>query len=208
MEAGSEGRGMRVGSVSAARARDRAPPSLTEHNLVPGFPPAARRLLWALTTGWVLFLLYVLASGLMLGTLVFAPFALQVLRLAVFALDGGITLEPYTPMVTLSMRVRLFHSLQKGGGVRAVKTLSSLTLASAGGAQQHPQRRSVAKDRQEGLFSGTAEQLLAQPGAPLHHRRQRVLGGADRLGLCAAAPRLRAGARADNCWHPHRVDQH
>ena len=65
-----------------------------------------RRVLWAVTTGWLLAILYALAALLELGTIVFAPFSLQVMRIAHFALDGGITLEPHTPTLTLSLRVR------------------------------------------------------------------------------------------------------
>lgn len=64
-----------------------------------------RRVLWLFTGGIWLGLLYVSASMIMLSTIVFAPFALQVLRIALFALDGGITLEPYFENYSLEIRV-------------------------------------------------------------------------------------------------------
>lgn len=58
-----------------------------------------RRVLWVLTGGLYLSALYVLAAAGFLLTIIFAPFALQCLRLAAFAFDGGITLEP-RPLIT------------------------------------------------------------------------------------------------------------
>jgi uncharacterized membrane protein YccF (DUF307 family) len=56
-----------------------------------------RRILWLITAGWVLFLFYIFAALGMLITIVFAPFSIQTFQMAVFALDGGITREPYSP---------------------------------------------------------------------------------------------------------------
>ena len=42
----------------------------------------------------------------MLVSIVFAPFSLQALRLAVLALDGGITLEPTSQWAVMSTHVR------------------------------------------------------------------------------------------------------
>lgn len=64
-----------------------------------------RRLLWVLTLGWALALLYVLYAAAMLLSILFAPFAWQALRLALLALDGGITLEPSSQYLSLSLEV-------------------------------------------------------------------------------------------------------
>lgn len=53
----------------------------------------------------------------MLVSLIFAPFAYQCLRLAVLALDGGITLEPFSEYLQLDLEasfcspqtIRLHH---------------------------------------------------------------------------------------------------
>lgn len=65
-----------------------------------------RRVIWFFTGGLWLAILYCVAALVMLGTIVFAPFSLQVLRIALFALDGGITMEPFTPQLSASVRVR------------------------------------------------------------------------------------------------------
>lgn len=64
-----------------------------------------RRILWLLTGGLWLGILYLFSATIMLFTIIFAPFALQVLRIAVFALDGGITKEPYTEELSPAMGV-------------------------------------------------------------------------------------------------------
>jgi uncharacterized membrane protein YccF (DUF307 family) len=45
------------------------------------------------------------AAAAMVLSLVFAPFAYQAFRLAILALDGGITLEPFSQYVVLSLEV-------------------------------------------------------------------------------------------------------
>lgn len=42
----------------------------------------------------------------MLLSLVFAPFVMPALRCAVLALDGGITLEPFSPSPAFALEVR------------------------------------------------------------------------------------------------------
>lgn len=64
-----------------------------------------RRAVWIVTGGIWLSILYCIAAVGMAFTIVFAPFALQVLRIALFALDGGITLEPYIKHISFSVRV-------------------------------------------------------------------------------------------------------
>lgn len=66
-----------------------------------------RRAIWIVTGGFWLALLYCVAAVGMLTTIVFAPFALQVLRIAMFALDGGITMEPYIKSYSFSLSVSL-----------------------------------------------------------------------------------------------------
>ena len=65
-----------------------------------------RRVLWLLTGGWLLFLLYIAYALALLLSIIFAPFAYQAFRLAILALDGGITLEPFSSYVILSLEVR------------------------------------------------------------------------------------------------------
>jgi uncharacterized membrane protein YccF (DUF307 family) len=66
-----------------------------------------RRVLWVVTFGWALCLLYLAFTVAFIMSIVFAPFAYQSFRMALLALDGGITLEPYNPYVVLSMDVSL-----------------------------------------------------------------------------------------------------
>ncbi|PRW33276.1 Integral membrane [Chlorella sorokiniana] len=61
-----------------------------------------RRVAWVVTFGWALALFYVLYAAAMLVSIVFAPFSWQALRLALLALDGGITLEPFSDYIVLS----------------------------------------------------------------------------------------------------------
>jgi uncharacterized membrane protein YccF (DUF307 family) len=62
-----------------------------------------RRVLWVFPLGLGLALLYALLTGVMLASIVFAPFAYQTFRMALLALDGGITLEPFSQYVVLSL---------------------------------------------------------------------------------------------------------
>lgn len=62
-----------------------------------------RRILWVLSFGWVLAIFYWTYAVAMLASIVFAPFAYQAARLGLLALDGGITLEPYSQHVVLSL---------------------------------------------------------------------------------------------------------
>mmetsp|Transcript_7547 Transcript_7547/g.22322 ORF Transcript_7547/g.22322 Transcript_7547/m.22322 type:complete len:208 (-) Transcript_7547:569-1192(-) len=55
-----------------------------------------RRVVWVVTAGWVLFLLYVGAALAMLPTIVFMPFIPKTIRFAILALDT-ITVEHYVP---------------------------------------------------------------------------------------------------------------
>ncbi|KAL6782646.1 hypothetical protein ACKKBG_A07580 [Auxenochlorella protothecoides x Auxenochlorella symbiontica] len=63
-----------------------------------------RRAIWIVTGGIWLCAAYCVAAVGMLLTIVFAPFALQVLRISLFALDGGITLEPYIKTLSFSVQ--------------------------------------------------------------------------------------------------------
>lgn len=67
-----------------------------------------RRVLWLLTGGLWLALAYVFAALAMACTIVFLPYTGQVLRIALFALDGGITLEPYMNDWAYSSDVRFW----------------------------------------------------------------------------------------------------
>lgn len=53
-----------------------------------------RRILWIVTAGWAMFLLYILASASMVLTIIFIPFVPQTVKLAVFALDP-VTIEAH-----------------------------------------------------------------------------------------------------------------
>ncbi|PSC70697.1 serine threonine-kinase 4-like isoform X1 [Micractinium conductrix] len=62
-----------------------------------------RRVLWVISAGWVLAIFYWTYALGMLLSIVFAPFAWQAGRLGLLALDGGITLEPYSEHIVLSL---------------------------------------------------------------------------------------------------------
>lgn len=64
-----------------------------------------RRVLWLFTAGLWLGLLYLVGGLAFLATLVFLPFALQLFRISLFAMDGGITLEPVDNLQRLSLRL-------------------------------------------------------------------------------------------------------
>lgn len=80
-----------------------------------------RRAIWIVTGGLWLAILYCVAAVGMLCTIVFAPFALQVFRIAMFALDGGITLEPYVKHLSFSMQAREWGA-RRGGLARVGDT--------------------------------------------------------------------------------------
>lgn len=54
-----------------------------------------RRILWLLTGGWWLFCLYLFTALTFLISIIFIPFVPHTFKLALFALDGGITMMVY-----------------------------------------------------------------------------------------------------------------
>jgi len=70
-----------------------------------------RRVIWVVTTGWALFLMYLFAALGMGLSIVFIPFVPSTLKFAKFALDT-VTQEPYvcTPQLDESKMKKILHN--------------------------------------------------------------------------------------------------
>lgn len=157
-----------------------------------------RRVLWVFPLGLGLAALYLVLTGVMLASIVFAPFAYQTFRMALLALDGGITLEPFSQYVVLSLEVR-----GRSGGTRKAcscpsRACSCLRVVSVGGPGSG--------HRLPKLPSLAAGAGLGQPRASVHDRRQRRLGSAVWLAAGAGARDGRRAAGAHDHRRRHRAD--